>query len=78
MSSKVKVVLDRAGVGELLKCDEIIDVLISEAQSIADNAGEGYDVYIGPNRANVSVATSTEDAYNDNLDNNTIEKAMRQ
>ena len=78
MSSKVKVVLDRAGVGELLKCDEIIDVLISEAQSIADNAGEGYDVYVGPNRANVSVATNTEDAYNDNLDNNTMEKAMRQ
>ena len=69
--------LNRAGVGELLKGEAMQNVLISYADSVANAAGDGYDVYVGPSRANVSVRTTTEEAYYDNLDNNTIEKALR-
>ena len=44
---------------------------------VAENAGDGYDVYIGTNRANVSVVTATDEAAADNLDHNTLEKAIR-
>lgn len=74
----VKFVLNRAGVRELLKGKEMQDVLVSFATSVKERAGDGYDVYIGPNRANVSVGTATEEAEQDNYDNNTLEKAIRQ
>ena len=75
--SNLKFVLNTAGVRELMQSQEMIDVLTDYAGQVAANAGEGYSVHIGPNRANVSVATDTDDAYFDNLDNNTLEKSMR-
>ena len=75
--SNVKFVLNPAGVRELMKSGEMIEVLTEFADQVADRAGEGYSKHIGPNRANVSVATDTEEAYNDNLDNNTLEKSIR-
>lgn len=75
--SNFKFTLNRAGVRELMQSQEMQDVLVEFAGSVADRAGDGYDVYIGKNRANVSVATATEEAYNDNLDNNTLEKSIR-
>lgn len=69
--------LNYEGVGALLKSDEIIGVLKSYADGVAKNAGEGYSVYIGPTRANVSVQTDTDEAIQDNLDNNTLLKAVR-
>ena len=80
MSNKArleKFELNRAGVGELLKSSAMQDVLISYADRVADSAGDGYDVYVGPSRANVSVRIATQEAYYDNLDNNTMEKALR-
>jgi hypothetical protein len=53
------------------------DVLVDFASQVAERAGDGYDVYIGINRANVSVRTATEEAMADNLDHNTLEKAIR-
>ena len=50
---------------------------MEHAKSIATRAGEGYDVFVGKTRANVSVYTATESAMKDNLDNNTLEKAVR-
>lgn len=75
--SDFKFVLDRAGVRELMQSQEMQDVLIDFAGQVADRAGDGYDVYIGMNRANVSVMTATEEAMADNLDHNTLEKAIR-
>jgi hypothetical protein len=77
MSNLQKFVLNRAGVRELMKSQEMIDVLTEFAGQVATNAGEGYSVHTGPNRANVSVATDTDEAYYDNLDNNTLEKSIR-
>ncbi len=75
--SDFKFVLDRAGVRELMQSQEMQDVLVDFAGQVADRAGDGYDVYVGTNRANVSVMTATEEAMADNLDHNTLEKAIR-
>ena len=72
-----KFVLNTAGVRELMQSQEMQDVLVEFASQVAERAGDGYDVYIGVNRANVSVMTATEEAMADNLDHNTLEKAIR-
>ena len=75
--SNFKFELDYAGVRELMQSQEMQDVLVEFAGQVAENAGDGYDVYIGTNRANVSVVTATDEAAADNLDHNTLEKAIR-
>ena len=75
--SNLQVVRSDAGVRELMQSQEMQDVLVDFAQQVAEKAGDGYDVYIGINRANVSVRTATEEAMADNLDHNTLEKAIR-
>lgn len=73
MSKKFE--LNYAGVGELLKSPEMIAVLEANAGAVADNAGNGYSVHIGPHRANVSVRTANKKAEQDNYKNNTLLKA---
>lgn len=75
--SNLKFVLNRAGVRELMQSQEMQDVLVEFAGQVAENAGDGYSVYVGTTRANVSVGTATEEAAADNLDHNTLEKAIR-
>lgn len=75
--SSVKFELNKAGVKELLKSQPMVDVLKSYAGQVANRAGDGYDVHVGPNRANVSVETVTDEAAQDNYDNNTLLKAVR-
>ena len=75
--SNFQFVRSDAGVRELMQSQEMQDVLVDFAQQVAEKAGDGYDVYIGINRANVSVRTATEEAMADNLDHNTLEKAIR-
>ena len=77
MSKKFKFELNRAGVRELMQSGAMQSVLISHAGQVAQAAGDGYDVYVGRNRANVSVRTATEEAAADNLQNNTLEKVIR-
>ena len=75
--SDFKFVLNRAGVRELMQSQEMQGVLVEFAGQVAERAGDGYDVYIGTNRANVSVVTATEEAAADNFDHNTLEKSIR-
>lgn len=75
MAKKMRFELNRAGVAELMKSGEMVDVLTSYADSIADAAGDGFDTYIGRNRANVSVRTATDAAAEKNLKDNTLLKA---
>lgn len=76
MSKKVKVVLNRAGVGELLHSHEMVQVLESYGRQISDNAGEGYEIKQMSTRA-IAVETSTKAAARDNLEHNTLLKAVR-
>lgn len=77
MSSIEKFVLNPAGVRELMQSSAMQNVLVSYAGQVAKNAGDGYDVYVGKNRANVSVLAATDKAKADNLEHNTLEKAVR-
>lgn len=70
--------LNYSGVGELLKSDMVVSALIANADKVQNRAGDGYDVYQhGKTRANISVRTTTKEAYDDNLKNNTLLKALR-
>jgi hypothetical protein len=77
--SKVKVVLNSDGVRELLKSEDMQRVVSEQAHAIAGRCGAGYsdDVYVGKNRCNAMIYPETSAAKRDNLENNTILKAMR-
>ncbi len=76
--TKVKVELNRKGVRELLKSQAMKDVCSSYAKKVQAKLGEGYEssVHIGKNRVNASVGTATIQAMQENMNDNTILKAL--
>lgn len=77
--SKMKFKLNRKGVAELMKSAAMQEVLTEYATGIRNRCGDGYtqDIYVGKNRANAMVSAETYQAKRDNLENNTILKAVR-
>ena len=78
--SNVTIKLNSEGIKELLKSAEIMAECRSHAAEMAATLGaDDYEVseYVGTNRVNVSVRAKTEKALQDNLDNNTLLKAVR-
>ena len=72
--------LNSAGVRELLQSPEMLNVLKEYAEGIKGRAGDGYEVSAfspGKTRVNASVYAATEKAQRDNLENNTLLKAVR-
>ena len=71
--------LNHKGVGELMKSKEMQIVLNEHATNIKNRCGDGYeqDMYIGKSRANAMVTATTFEAKKDNMDNNTLLKAVR-
>lgn len=71
--------LNYKGVGELLKSEPMQKVLSDYATNIRNRCGDGYeqDIFIGKTRANAMVSATTYQAKKDNLENNTILKAVR-
>lgn len=61
--SNLKVVLNRSGVRELLKSEEMQEILREQAQKISGSDGE-TEVYVAQTRA---VATATGDHGNNEL-----------
>ncbi len=78
--SDIKVVLNRSGVRELLRSEEMRTLCAERAKHIAEACGSGYEVstYRGKNRVNASVHAATSEAIRDNCQNNTLLKAVRQ
>lgn len=75
----VKFVLNKKGIGELLKSDAMKNVIEEHASRVANNAGEGYaaaDPHYTGQRVAVNVYAETEEAKQDNLENNTLLKAL--
>ena len=74
----IKVELNHTAVGELLKSSEMQVLVKSYADEIAKRAGEGYasDTYNAGSRVIASAYTETEEAMEDNLENNTLLKAI--
>lgn len=71
--------LNRKGVRELMQSQEMQAVLQEKASQITARCGDGYEhnVMVGKNRANAMVRAATSKAKRDNMDNNTILKAVR-
>ena len=79
MSKKTKFVLNRSGVRELMKSAAMQEVSKEYATGIRNRCGDGYtqDIHVGKTRANAMVSAETYQAKRDNLENNTILKAVR-
>lgn len=77
--SKVEIVLNSAGIREMLLSSEMQEILGELAAGIAGRAGEGYehDIYLTGGRAVASAYTETDEAYQDNLDNNTLLRSLQ-
>lgn len=76
--SKARIKLNRAGVRDLLRSEEMMDVCATVANTVAQKAGAGYEVntHVGKNRVNAEVKAETFAARRDNLKNNTLLKAL--
>ena len=74
-----KFVLDKKGVGELLRSEDIQSVLNEYGQQVQSNTGntKGYQtqVSVGKVRANVVIRCINTASIKDNLENNTLLKA---
>ena len=70
--------LNRAGVGKLLRSQEMMGVCEEFANGIRSKCGEGYEVttHRGKGRVNASVYAKTVEARQENAENNTLLKAM--
>lgn len=77
--AKVKVVLNKKGVRELLRSQQMMDVCSSYAKNAVARLGNGYKVSnrVGKNRVNSSIRTVTKEAVQENMDKNTILKALK-
>ena len=77
--SKFKFVLNRTGVRQLMQSEEMQNILKEKADASLNRLGNGYkkDIHIGKNRANAMVWAETYQAKKENLENNSILKAVR-
>lgn len=77
--SSCKVVLNYAAVGALLKSAEMREAVYGIASKAAQAAGSGYDCdsKMLDTRVVASVYTDTKKAAKDNLENNTLLKAVQ-
>ena len=76
MANKVKIVLNREGVRQLLLSDEMMAACRDAAESIQGNYGKDTTLseYAGRNRVNVSVIAD----YGQASDNNDLLKAVHE
>lgn len=76
--AKAKIELNSAGVRALLKSQEMMDLVSGIAYSAQNRLTSGYEVstHVGKNRVNARVETKTYLARRDNLNNNSLLKAV--
>ena len=76
--AKVEIKLESAGVRELLRSEEMQDICTKHANAVRKKLGKGYAIssYTGKNRVNASILAETEEAYREQLENNSILKAI--
>ena len=78
MAKDFKFVLNRSGVRDLLRSQEMMDVCKSYADKAQQSLGDGYEVttHVGSNRVNAMVSAESYAAKRENLKENTIIKAV--
>ncbi len=77
--SKIRIELNRDGVRQLLRSEDLGEKLEILAEEISGRCGEGYehDRKLMPTRVIASVYTGTPEAKKDNLQNNTILRSLK-
>lgn len=77
--SKVEIKLNGEGVRALLRSEEMKAECKKRANEAVGRLGPGYEVstYTGKNRVNASIHAESYQARQDNLENNSILKALR-
>lgn len=77
--SRLRVSLNRAGVRELLRSDEMMAECKRHADDALSRLGDGYEVTtrVGRNRVNAEVAAASYAARRENLENNSILRALQ-
>lgn len=76
--SKARIEINYAGVGQLLRSEEVQACVQEIAREKATGLGSGYgsDTYKAGTRVIASVYTETPEAAKDNLQNNTLLKVV--
>lgn len=76
--AKTKIVLNCEGVRSLLKSSEMMAICEEHANKALNSLGPGYTVttMTGKNRVNASIYAESHEAKRDNMENNTILKAL--
>ena len=77
--AKATIQLDREGVREMLRSEEMKTICEEYANKAQGKLGPGYVVtsMTGKNRVNASIFAESYEAKRDNMENNTILKALR-
>ncbi len=77
--SKIRIELNKKGVGEILKSDEMKAICKEHADAIKGRCGSGYksNAYVKGTRATANVKAVTKRAIKDCMENDTILKAVR-
>lgn len=75
---KVQIELNHDGIKQMLRSQEMMDICSGLADKALSRLGEGYakSEYVGAGRVNVSVYAQTQAAAADNLENNSLLKAV--
>lgn len=76
--AKVRIELIQAGLFELMNSGPITAQLESLGEAAMGRLGEGYEIstFHGATRANVGIRAATSETYRDQIENNTIIKAV--
>lgn len=76
--ANIKLELNSAGVRALLQSGEMMACCESLAKKAASSLGDGYEVstYTGKTRVNASVSAVSYKARKDNMENNSLLKAI--
>lgn len=77
--TNVRITLNKAGVRELLRSEEMKAVCQDHAMAAMSRLGPGYEVtaMTGKNRVNAEIKAVSYKAKRENMRNNTILKALR-
>lgn len=76
--AKLRIQLNHAGIRQLLQSDGVVEVLKKKGEAVAAAAGPGHEVqvYIGKNRARVTVRTATFAAMQNEASHQTLTRAL--
>ena len=76
--SNVKVELNSEGIIDMMNSNSMMSVLWAYAERVADNAGIETEITVqeGKTRASARVATASAESYRDNMENNTLLRAL--